>query len=112
MRMIVILLCAGRVVIPRRDSETFISTIGHLDGRIDLCKGDFTEKSRDSSDNGIDIGSRVLMDLSMMASKLAYENAKVVRNVVVHHWKASSLYFILQFSTKMKFSLNDNLRWE
>ncbi|TYH53349.1 hypothetical protein ES332_D09G094600v1 [Gossypium tomentosum] len=27
------------------------------------------------------------MDLCMMASKLAYENAQVVKNVVVHHWK-------------------------
>lgn len=24
-----------------------------------------------------------------MASKLAYENAKVIKNVVAHHWKAS-----------------------
>ncbi|KAF2323692.1 hypothetical protein GH714_036626 [Hevea brasiliensis] len=31
---------AGKVVIARRDSETFISTIGHLDGRIDLHTGD------------------------------------------------------------------------
>eukprot|EP00268_Persea_americana_P065517 TRINITY_DN8756_c0_g1_i2.p1 TRINITY_DN8756_c0_g1~~TRINITY_DN8756_c0_g1_i2.p1 ORF type:complete len:464 (-),score=47.99 TRINITY_DN8756_c0_g1_i2:1243-2634(-) len=77
----------GRVVFPQRDSETFISTIGHLDGRIDLYKGDFTEKTGVSSDSGIEIGTRVLMDLCMMASKLAYENAKVVRNIVVHHWK-------------------------
>ncbi|XXG81558.1 hypothetical protein AAC387_Pa09g2156 [Persea americana] len=77
----------GRVVFPQRDSETFITTIGHLDGRIDLYKGDFTEKTRVSSDSGIEIGTRVLMDLCMMASKLAYENAKVVRNIVVHHWK-------------------------
>lgn len=44
----------------------------------------------------VDMDDRATMDLCMMASKLAYENAEVVRNVVVHHWKASySLLFDL-----------------
>lgn len=78
---------------PRRGSETFISAIGHLDGRIDLDKNDLFLKETcgiDSGDRGIqvEIENRGLMDLCMMASKLAYENANVVRNVVNRHWKA------------------------
>lgn len=82
---------------PRRGSETFISTIGHLDGRIDLyntksfvegtATDDFTS-GQGTSTIQVEMGNRVLMDLCIMASKLAYENANVVRNVVVHHWKA------------------------
>lgn len=85
-------------MIPERGSVTFISTIGHLDGRIDLYKGwNFVEQlvGIDSVNSGspgrvgIEPGSRGLMDLCVMASKLAYENAKVVENVVNLHWKAS-----------------------
>lgn len=36
----------------------------------------------------VELGNRALMDLCIMASKLAYENEKVVRNVVVQCWKA------------------------
>ncbi|KAK1419016.1 hypothetical protein QVD17_28172 [Tagetes erecta] len=71
---------AGKmVVIPERGSATFISTIGHIDGRINL----------DLDVEGIQLqpGSKSLMDLSIMASKLAYENAAVVNNVVNLHWK-------------------------
>ncbi|PIM99471.1 putative lipase [Handroanthus impetiginosus] len=78
----------GNVVIPERDSETFISAIGHLDGRIDLLKGDSFSKEISQPDFGKKAWkNRALMDLCVMASKLAYENAKVVRNVVDLHWK-------------------------
>ncbi|CAL0308881.1 unnamed protein product [Lupinus luteus] len=70
----------GQVVIPERGTETFISTIGQLDGRIELYK----EKALKP-----DIGNRALMDLCIMASKLAYENAQVIKKIVNHHWKAS-----------------------
>jgi len=82
-------------VIPERGSVTFVSTIGQLDGRISLYKEwNFVEhlEGIDSVDSGrvkIELGSRGLMDLCVMASKLAYENAKVVENVVDLHWKAS-----------------------
>lgn len=78
-------LLYGKVVVPHRGSETFISTIGHLDGRMELYK---TKNILDyaSWEKGV-MGSRALMDLCIMASKLAYENASVVRNVVLHHWK-------------------------
>lgn len=83
----------GKVVMPRRGSETFISAIGHLDGRINLYN--FEAKMEGSSDESpfvgrglvLDGGNRALMDLCIMASKLAYENAIVVKNVVNQHWK-------------------------
>lgn len=77
---------------------TFVSTLGQLDGRISLFKEwNFVEhlEGIDSVNSGssgkveIELGSRGLMDLCVMASKLAYENAKVVENVVDLHWKAS-----------------------
>ncbi|KAL0325766.1 UNVERIFIED_CONTAM: Lipase [Sesamum radiatum] len=89
------LLCRilhGNVVMPKRDSETFISAIGHLDGRVDLFKTESFSKEISEPDFGkktwqLEMGNLALMDLCMIASKLAYENAKVVRNVVDLHWK-------------------------
>lgn len=92
----------AKVVIPERGSVTFVSTIGQLDGRIGLYKGwNFVEhlEGIDSVNTGssgrakIELGSRGLMDLCVMASKLAYENAKVVENVVDLHWKASFIKY-------------------
>lgn len=85
-------LLRGRVVVPVRGSETFISMIGHLDGRIDLYGSETLTRAVDevASMGGsfqAEVGSRMLMDLCIMASKLAYENAKVVENVVNLHWK-------------------------
>ncbi|XP_009608475.1 triacylglycerol lipase OBL1-like isoform X1 [Nicotiana tomentosiformis] len=73
----------GKLIIPQRGSETFISSIGHVDGRINLYKTEILTKEIDQPD----FGHRPLMDLCMMASKLAYENEKVVRDVVNLHWK-------------------------
>lgn len=81
------------MVMPQRGSETFISAIGHLDGRIDLDKNDLFKQLGDKPASEEKIGismhlaNRSLVDLSMMAAKLAYENANVVRNVVNQHWK-------------------------
>lgn len=77
---------------PERGSETFISAIGHLDGRVDLLK---TKTFSEDISRGVfetnklpwEMGNPVLMDMCMMASKLAYENEKVVKNVVNLHWK-------------------------
>ncbi|KAL3614645.1 hypothetical protein CASFOL_041402 [Castilleja foliolosa] len=69
----------GNMSMPKRGSETFISAIGHLDGRIDL----FREITH------TEMGNRALMDICVMASKLAYENDKVVKNVIDLHWKIS-----------------------
>ncbi|XP_058108777.1 triacylglycerol lipase OBL1 isoform X2 [Magnolia sinica] len=81
----------GKVVMPHRNSETFISAIGHLDGRIDLYKGGSLSGLTGGIGDGT--GNRALMDLCMMTSKLAYENALVVRNIVVHHWKMHFVEF-------------------
>ncbi|CAD5323047.1 unnamed protein product [Arabidopsis thaliana] len=93
-------LIQAKVVIPERGSVTFVSTIGQLDGRISLYKEwNFVEhlEGIDSVDSGrvkIELGSRGLMDLCVMASKLAYENAKVVENVVDLHWKMNLVEFL------------------
>ncbi|OVA16054.1 Lipase [Macleaya cordata] len=97
------LLRAGKVVRPQRNSETYISAIGHLDGRIDLYKLQKPPNSSSTTcnhddggndqNNNFELGNRILMDLCMMASKLAYENSKVVRNIVLHHWKMHFVEF-------------------
>ncbi|KAL9350516.1 hypothetical protein Peur_057771 [Populus x canadensis] len=91
----------GKVVTPQRDTETFISTIGHLDGRIDLYRDENLLEQLDNSVSAEkiateEIGNRALMDLCIMASKLAYENAKVVQSTVVQHWKANAFCGLLQ----------------
>ncbi|PHT60892.1 hypothetical protein T459_35258 [Capsicum annuum] len=82
----------GKLVIPQRGTETFISSIGHIDGRINLYKTEsltkeFTQPDFIDKNLQLGMGHRALMDLYMMSSKLAYENENVVKNVVNHHWK-------------------------
>ena len=84
------------MVIPRRGTATFISTIGHIDGRINLDPSDVFVVQNEAATSGqraikLEAGNKSLMDLSMMASKLAYENATVIKNVVNLHWKACFL---------------------
>ncbi|KAG8483333.1 hypothetical protein CXB51_022521 [Gossypium anomalum] len=67
----------GEVIIPKRGTETFISTIGQLDERVELYKpGSVTERILN-----LELDDRAIMDLCMMASKLAYENDQVVKNM-------------------------------
>ncbi|XP_038902329.1 triacylglycerol lipase OBL1 isoform X3 [Benincasa hispida] len=89
------LLCnivRGEVVVPRRGTETFMSIVGLLDGRIDLLneekmlKGITVFVSEERS-FGLEMENRNLVDLCVMASKLSYENEKVIQNIVLHHWK-------------------------
>lgn len=49
--------------------------------------GDLHNSTPGDGIKNVELDDRATMDLCMMASKLAYENAEVVRNVVVHHWK-------------------------
>lgn len=61
---------------------------------MDLYKGDkvmedYGGLADDERLMKIELGNRAVMDLCIMASKLAYENSKVVENVVNHHWKVS-----------------------
>ncbi|KAI4329009.1 hypothetical protein L6164_021316 [Bauhinia variegata] len=84
----------GALVIPRRDTEAFISSVGHIDGRVDLYKGqELAEANMGggsvAGEGGLiaNMGNRALMDLCVMASKLAYENAQVIKSIVNNHWK-------------------------
>ncbi|KAL1076770.1 hypothetical protein V6Z11_D10G053700 [Gossypium hirsutum] len=91
-------LFRGDIVIPKRGTETFISTIGHLDERMDLYQaknlvGDLHNSTPGEGIKNVELDDRATMDLCVMASKLAYENAEVVRNVVVHHWKMHFMDF-------------------
>lgn len=93
-------------MIPERGSETFISTIGHLDGRIDLYKRDDLVKEVGDSASG----EQALMDLCIIAAKLAYENANVIRNIVVHHWKACYFNFFFSFPPLLLFISSDRIK--
>ncbi|XP_039069718.1 triacylglycerol lipase OBL1-like isoform X1 [Hibiscus syriacus] len=89
----------GKAVIPKRGTDTFISSVGQLDSRVDLYKAkklvDDLHKAGSSTAGIAKLESSVreTMDLCMMASKLAYENAQVVENVVVRHWKMHFIGF-------------------
>ncbi|XVE51766.1 hypothetical protein DITRI_Ditri02bG0067200 [Diplodiscus trichospermus] len=85
-------LLHGEVVIPKRGTETFISIVGQIDERVDLYHSKKLVEDLHNSASGegirkVELDDLATMDLCMMASKLAYENEEVVRNVVVHHWK-------------------------
>ncbi|OMO65965.1 Lipase, class 3 [Corchorus olitorius] len=82
-------LLHGDVVIPKRGTKTFISTIGQLDERIELYQGNKVLEVLHNSASGegikrVEMDDRATMDLCMMASKLSYENPEVVRDVVMH----------------------------
>ncbi|GLU13557.1 hypothetical protein SLE2022_301880 [Rubroshorea leprosula] len=72
----------GRIEIPDRTGETFLSFVGNLDTRVDL---DGSIKHED--------GSKYYAALSMMASKVAYENQAVIQKTVTQHWKMEYLGF-------------------
>lgn len=75
-----IMICgAGKMITPERSSATFLSVVGYSDTRVDLDK---SIKEKDTKYKGF---------LSMMASKLAYENEEFVSNAVQNHWDVSSL---------------------
>ncbi|XP_042486163.1 triacylglycerol lipase OBL1-like [Macadamia integrifolia] len=72
----------GYVVTPAdKSSASFASCIGALDTRLDL------DKSIKQGD------SRYYWELSMMASKLSYENKAFIQNVVTNHWKMKFIGF-------------------
>lgn len=85
------MICIGRVVRPVKESETFLSTLGHLDRRMDLDKSIRPDHTRYYS------------ALSVMAAKISYENRAYVENTVKNHWKvyAPILPFIF-FGSKHK----------
>ncbi|PIA39811.1 hypothetical protein AQUCO_02600341v1 [Aquilegia coerulea] len=64
-----------------KESADYGSIIAHIDERTDLSK----------TSSAIPMDSTVskmnILDLSMMAAKIAYENKAYVTNVVTNHWK-------------------------
>ncbi|KAJ4878676.1 alpha/beta-Hydrolases superfamily protein [Raphanus sativus] len=70
----------GEVVMPKTTSENYLSFIGHLDRRISLDK----TKSRED-------GDLYYAALSIMSSKLAYENSARIKYVVENHWSMKYL---------------------
>ncbi|KAK9670392.1 hypothetical protein RND81_13G198800 [Saponaria officinalis] len=78
----------NRKIIPRNgemmideNSDGYISFLGHLDSRIELDE----EISKEDG--------RYYPALSMMAAKLAYENASFIKNTVTHHWNMEYVDF-------------------
>ncbi|KAF2283727.1 hypothetical protein GH714_014603 [Hevea brasiliensis] len=65
----------GKVVMPVKESETFLSTIGYIDQRVHLDKNIKPDNCRYYS------------ALAAMAAKISYENQAFVENVVRNHWK-------------------------
>ncbi|XP_057969614.1 triacylglycerol lipase OBL1-like [Malania oleifera] len=74
-------LTRGKLVIPKKESAEFMSAIGYVDERVGL---DRNIKQDDRRYNGA---------LSIMASKLAYENEACIKSIVTNHWKMEFLGF-------------------
>ncbi|CAA7056886.1 unnamed protein product [Microthlaspi erraticum] len=70
----------GEVVMPKTTSENYLSFIGHLDRRINL------DKTKNRED-----GDLYYAALSIMSSKLAYENSARIKHVVENHWNMKYL---------------------
>lgn len=73
-------MCIGQVVIPDRTSENFFSFIGSIDKRPKL-------------DTNIKRGDvRYNAALSMMASKLSYENEAHIQDTVSKKWEVGLIF--------------------
>ncbi|KAL2620313.1 hypothetical protein R1flu_000518 [Riccia fluitans] len=98
--LFLVLFHRHRLVIRDRESEDYASFIGVLDPRVALLSAG-TPSTRIKSNEeanaidfpGTDYGSKFTVDVFVMASKLAYENAKFVENVVTNTWKMNFVGF-------------------
>ncbi|TKY55708.1 Lipase protein [Spatholobus suberectus] len=61
-----------------KDSANYVSMIGHLDERVELLDNNSIKREEPNKYNTA---------LSMMASKVSYENKSFVRAIVVDRWK-------------------------
>lgn len=73
---------------PKKDAANYRSIIGHIDDRLELYKSDslmnyFSLMYPDFTK----LGDLNHLDLTMMASKIAYENEAYIKNAVTNHWK-------------------------
>ncbi|KGN62006.1 uncharacterized protein LOC101210786 isoform X1 [Cucumis sativus] len=76
-----LLMLQGKMEIPKAESEKFMSFIGQIDRRVEL---DSSIKSGDY---------RYFSSLTVMASKLSYENHAFVKVTVQDHWKMELIGF-------------------
>ncbi|WCJ39266.1 Triacylglycerol lipase OBL1 [Euphorbia peplus] len=89
-------LIHGSLKIPKRDTVDFKCITGHMDKRIELYKTTIVAEKVDNyiASNAANVkadhGNRYLMDICVVASKVAYENPKFIQNVVDNIWKARS----------------------
>lgn len=88
----------GKVAFPIRESETFVSPVGQLDGRRDLDEYNLASVASRVIDFWRRGQQRPLLDLCMMSSKLAYENELVVKSVILSKWQASSPSITIYFT--------------
>jgi hypothetical protein len=75
-----VLIYAGNVTWPDRSSATFTSMLGNLDPRVELDK---SIKPGNTKYNA---------SLSMMASKLAYENESFLQTTIRDQWNVTIIY--------------------
>ncbi|CAI0553534.1 unnamed protein product [Linum tenue] len=71
----------GKVVVPDKESATFVSFIGNFDKRTEL------DKSIERGD------PRYNAALAMMAAKASYENPIYIQTIVNNHWQMEFLGF-------------------
>ncbi|XP_057423730.1 triacylglycerol lipase OBL1 [Lotus japonicus] len=69
----------GKMITPEPSSATFLSVVGNLDSRVEL----------DKSIKQVDLKYKGM--LSMMASKLSYENEQFIKSAVTNHWEMDFL---------------------
>lgn len=81
LRELLLNLLRGKVTVPDNTSGTFLSFIGHLDKRVKL---DSRIKHGDGNYNAA---------LSVMASKISYENHAYIKSTVQDHWKMEFVGF-------------------
>ncbi|KAK9948927.1 hypothetical protein M0R45_004480 [Rubus argutus] len=81
LRELLLNLLRAKVTVPDNTSGTFLSFIGHLDKRVKL---DGSIKHGDGNYNAA---------LSVMASKLSYENHAYIKTTVQDHWKMEFVGF-------------------
>ncbi|KAK3222123.1 hypothetical protein Dsin_009148 [Dipteronia sinensis] len=84
-------LVQGKVTMPVKNSASFLSVTGNVDKRVKL------DSSIKPGDN-----ERYFGALSMMASKVAYENKAYIETVVTNHWKVYIVTKLIKYYQQKK----------
>ncbi|KAK3218967.1 hypothetical protein Dsin_012937 [Dipteronia sinensis] len=79
-------LVQGKVTMPNKNSISFLSFTENIDKRVKL------DSSIKPGDN-----ERYFGALSMMASKVAYENKAYIETVVTNHWKVNIIKNLIKY---------------